>query len=280
MKTLSACLIGAGLTGSEELFAFSEEAFSTLAIAKGDDPARVTAAALKDVVVVKPNMAWDRTPEQAANTNPMVVAEVVRLAYEAGAKKVKVFDNPCNAARRVYKRSGIAESAREAGAEVSFMDERKFKKTKLNGEVLKEWPVYTEALEADKLINVAIAKNHSLTGYTLSMKNLMGIIGGARNLLHQKIDINLADLAGFFKPTLSVLDATRILTANGPQGGNLSDVKEMRTVAASTDQVALDAFGTTLFGRKSDALACVREAYKRGLGEMDLTKVNIIQRVV
>jgi len=113
---------------------------------------------------------------------------------------------------------------------------------------------------------------------TLSMKNLMGLVGGNRNLLHQKIDVNVVDLAGYFKPTLTVLDAVRVLKRNGPQGGNVKDVEMRNTVAASTDCVAIDAYGATLFGMTGDDLGSVREAYGRGLGEKDLSKVNIIEK--
>lgn len=292
LKTFSAGVLGAGVLRPHNLLALPPEGAPVLAAVKGSDPALITATAVEavggiskfvsrgDIVVIKPNMAWDRTPEHAANTNPDVVAQMVRLSLDAGAKKVKVFDNTCNAARRVYKRSGIAELAQKAGAEVSFAEERKFKKTNLRGEKLKEWAVYRDALESDKIINVAIAKHHTLARYTLSMKNLMGIIGGARNLLHQDLDINITDLAAFFKPTLIVLDAVRVLTANGPQGGNLRDVRLLNTVAACTDQVAIDAFGSTLFGLESTALSYVRKAHERGLGEMHLDRITMIEKII
>ncbi len=292
LKTFSIGLIGSQLIDPADLFALSAENTSVLSVVKGADPAGITIEAVKalggmsefiskgDVVLVKPNMGWDRTPEHAANTNPIVMGTLVKLAYDAGAKKVKVFDFTCNSARRCYKRSGIADAAREAGADVSFIEDKKFKKTDLQGDILKEWPVYKEALEVDKIINVPVAKHHSLASITLSMKNLMGIIGGRRNLLHQKLDMNIVDLAAFFKPTLTVLDAVRVLTANGPQGGNLNDVKVMNTVAASRDQVAIDSFGTTLFGKTAEEFPHIREAHERGLGEKDLSKVRIIERTV
>jgi uncharacterized protein (DUF362 family) len=292
LKTFSIGLVGSSLSDPANVFSFASENASILSVAKGKDPALIIAEAINalggmstfvsrdDVVLVKPNIGWDRMPEHAATTNPFVVAALVELAYKAGAKKVKVFDNTCNSARRCYKRSGIAEAAAGAGAEVTFVENRKFKRVKLNGEVLKEWPVYEDALEVDKIINVPIAKHHSLAGLTLSMKNLMGLVGGARNLLHQKLSTNIIDLAGFFKPTLVVLDAVRILTSNGPQGGNLKDVKEMNLVAASVDQVAIDAFGARLFNMRSDDFAHIRDAYSRGLGEKDLSKVQIIERTL
>jgi uncharacterized protein (DUF362 family) len=263
-----------------------------LSIAKGGDPAAATAKAVEglgglslfvargDVVLIKPNMSWDRTPEQAANTNPVVVGTLVRLAYDQGAKKVKVFDNTCNDSRRCYTRSGIADAARDAGAEVSFVEEQHFRRAELGGENLTEWPVHREALDVDKIINVPVAKHHSLTRLTLSMKNLMGLIGGSRNQLHQRIDTNLVDLAAYFRPQLTVLDATRVLTRNGPQGGPLGDVRKMDTVVASADQVAVDAYGATLFGMKGDDLGYVREASERGLGEKNLSKVSTIEEIL
>lgn len=255
--------------------------------AHGKPPAKITSAAIDgiggikrfisrgDTVVVKPNIGWDRTPEYAANTNPEVVATVVRLCLEAGAKNVKVFDHTVNNARRCYIQSGIADAAAAAGGIVSYVDERKFRDMKLAGYALKSWPLYTEAIEADKIINVPIAKTHGLTTLTLGMKNWMGIMGGWRGRIHQRIDGSLVDVSMFVKPALVVLDAVRILTANGPQGGDLADVKLLNTVIAGTDQVAVDAYGATLFGMKGSDLGYVRRGHQAGLGTMDLSKLKI-----
>lgn len=258
-----------------------------LVVAQGTSPGQTVRAAIGgfggmrkfiakgDIVVVKPNIGWDRRPEFAANTNPEVVAEIVRLCLEAGAKKVKVFDRPVNDARRCYKQSGIADAAAAAGAEVKFMDERKFKEVKLQGEALKSWPLYTEALEADKLINVPIAKTHGLAGLTLSLKNWMGVMGGSRGRIHQNLDECLLDVAGTVKPALTVLDAVRILTASGPQGGSLSHVKTLNTIIAGIDQIAVDSYGATLFGKQGAEPGYIREARSRKFGESNLKKLTI-----
>jgi uncharacterized protein (DUF362 family) len=290
LKALAAGAVGAHYLGPDDLLALAGDAPPALAAVTGADPARATTEAIAalggmsrfvsrgDVVVVKPNISWDRAPELAANTNPAVVATVIRLAYEAGAKTVRVFDNSCNTDRRCYARSGIADAARAAGAEVSFVEERNFARMDLEGEKLREWPVHRDVVEADKLINVPVAKHHSLARLTLSMKNLMGLIGGRRNLLHQQIDVNLVDLTAFFRPTLNVLDGTRILTAGGPQGGSLEDVKVLDTVAASVDPVAIDAYGATWFGMSGEDLGCVRVAHERGLGEKALDRLAIVEK--
>jgi uncharacterized protein (DUF362 family) len=261
----------------------------SLAVVHGANPAFATRKAVElvggmgafvsrgDVVLVKPNIGWDRVPEQAANTNPIVVATIIAMALEAGAKKVFVADNPCNDPRRTYVRSGISDAAKKAGAEVAFMEKRHYVKTNLGGEVLKDWLVYRDALDADKIINVPIAKHHGLGGVTLSMKNLMGIIGGARNLLHQKLPESIVDLTAFFKPTLHILDAVRVLKANGPQGGSTEDVMQLDTVAASADPVSIDAFGITLFGKKPEDFPMIAIGEKRRIGTGDFKGAGFIE---
>ena len=259
-----------------------------LAVVHGASPEQITRAAVDalggirsfiakgDVVVIKPNIGWDSTPELAANTNPLVVATLVRMALEAGAKKVKVFDRTCNDARRCYVQSGIEAAAKAAGAEVSFVDERKFREVKIPGGVaIQSWPLYAELLEADKIINAPIAKHHGLAKLTLSHKNWMGMMGGDRGKIHQQIDHALVDLSLVIKPCLVLLDAVRILTDHGPKGGNAADVKKLDMVIAGVNQVSVDAYGATLFGRTGADLGYVVNGAKRGLGVMDLSKLNI-----
>ena len=228
-----------------------------------------------NVVFVKPNIAWDRRPEQAACTNPDVVAALVEMCFQAGAKRVAVSDNPCNSAQRTFPRSGIQSAAEKAGAQCYFMDERKFRKMAIKGaHVLKEWEIYGDVVEADRVINVGIVKQHSLTGAVLGMKNLMGVAGGARNRFHQDINNTVADLAGFIRPQLVVLDAVRVLAANGPEGGNLADVKRRDTIVAGVDQVAVDAFGATLLGLGPQDIGYVVEGHARGLGNMNYAALS------
>ncbi len=258
-----------------------------LVVAHGASPEKIVMAALDamggikkfisrgDIVVIKPNMAWDRTPEQAVNTNPEVVAAVVKLCFEAGARKVKVFDRPVNDPRRCYVQSGIAPAAKALGADADYMDERKFRDMAINGQALKSWPLYSDVFEADKVINIPIAKHHGLAKLTMSMKNWMGVMGGSRRQIHQKLDESLVDLSMKIKPTLTILDAVRILTANGPQGGSLADVKKLNTVIVGVDPVAIDSYGATLFGMKGSDLGYVTLGHKLGLGQMDLNKLKI-----
>ena len=259
-------------------------------VATGKDHGKITRDALAavggmkrfvkqgDVVVVKPNMGWDRTPEQAANTNPQVVKAVVEEVLKAGAKKVKVFDRTCNDERRCYVNSGIQAALKGLPTvDVRFIENERFKKVTLNGEALKEWELYGEALSANVLINVPVAKHHQLTGLTLGLKNIMGIMGGDRGKIHKQIEPALADVNAVLKSHLTVIDATRILTDHGPQGGDLADVKVLNTVIASADIVAADAYATTLFGMKPSDIGVTVAAARRGLGEMDLKKIQVVK---
>ncbi len=230
-----------------------------------------------DVVVVKPNIGWDRSPEQAANTHPLVVRAIAEEALRAGAKKVKVFDRSCNDERRCYANSGIIDGlAGLKGLELKHIEPERFKKAHLSG-TGKEWELYGEAMSADVFINVPIAKHHELTGLTLAIKNMMGIMGGNRGGIHGNIENILADVNTLRRSNLVVIDATRILVAHGPQGGAPEDVRVLNKVIASTDIVAADAYATTLFGLKPEAITTTVAAYKRGLGEINLNKITIVK---
>ncbi|MCK4337747.1 MAG: DUF362 domain-containing protein [Candidatus Aminicenantes bacterium] len=263
-----------------------------LAVIQGESPAQLVKEAVSavgginrfvskgDKVVLKPNIGWDRKPEQGACTNPEIVKTLVELCFNAGAKEVKVMDNPCNPARRTYARSGIAKAAKEAGAKVPFCSLHKLKKVDLHGEWLKNWEVFTDFLETDKIINIPATKNHSLSRVTLGMKNWLGCLGGNRNQLHQNIDAAMIDLAAFFKPVLTVLDAYRVLWRNGPQGGRLSDVRIHKTVVAGVDYVAVDSMGVRYLDIEPDKMRYLQLARERGFGEFDQEKLKIEKRTV
>lgn len=258
-----------------------------LVVVQGESPQQLVRRALDelggirrfvargDIVVVKPNIGWDRGPEQAANTNPVLVAEVIRLCQEAGARRVVVTDVSCNDARTCFDRSGIAAAARAAGAEVILPEERRFKEVNLGGDVLTTWPVLEPFLIADKIINLPIAKHHSLTGCTLGMKNFYGIIGGQRSRLHQRINESLADLLAFAKPTLTILDAYRVLMRGGPTGGSLADVELKKTLLAGTDPVAIDSYAAKAWWDLDyQRLPFLRIAQARGLGKMNFEEAR------
>ena len=240
-----------------------------------------------DKVVIKPNIAWNRKAEFAANTNPFVVAALVELCVQAGASNVKVIDNPCSSnPAPSYGNSGIASAARNAGADVAYVDKYMFKEIKIpDGKALDSWLFYEDFVFADNvdvLINVPIAKHHSTSRLTMAMKNVFGMIGGDRGKLHKDIHRKIADLNKVVKVDLTVLDAFRTLRDHGPTGGRLEDVdnsvENARKIIISKDPVAVDSFGATLFGMKGEDVGFIRESYEAGLGEIDF-KLNGIETI-
>jgi uncharacterized protein (DUF362 family) len=252
-----------------------------LTLAQHPDPARALQASLDGLggvsrfikpgekVTIKPNIGWDRAPEQAANTNPLLVAEMVRQCLAAGASEVIVTDISCNDPRRCFLRSGIRDAAERAGAQVILPDDQDFLQVNMNGDLLTVWPVLRHFVETDRLINMPIVKQHSLSQCTVAMKNLYGILGGRRNQLHQSIDQSIVDLAAFSRPTLTVVDATRVLLRGGPQGGSLDNVRTDNTVICATDQVAADSRAAEFLGLKGENVGHILLAHRSGLGLVD-----------
>lgn len=303
-KFIKLCGIGAGsLALNSALFKFvfgQDDNFNgrvvekvkglrDLVVVKGEDPYVMTIRAIGEmggmekfvkknsIVLIKPNIGWDRSPEQAANTNPQVVGALVDMCFKAGAKRVNIFDRPCNEAKRCYKNSGIEKIAREKGANVYFPDDWNIVKAKFNYKSPMEgWPVYRDALECDTFINVPVLKQHILTRLTLSMKNLMGVCSGNRGLMHFGISTRLAHLTDFIKPDLTVIDAYKVLMKNGPTGGNLADVMDMKTLIAGTDPVLCDSYAAKLMGKGPLSIGYIDQAVKHGLGNADITKADIL----
>ena len=263
--------------------------YPKLAVVRGQDAEKLVRAAIEkiggmgrfvspgDKVLLKPNVAWDRQPEQAANTNPAVVAAVVKLCLEARAAEVWVTDVPVNDPYRCFSRSGIEDAVKRAGGKIRLTAENDFVLTDLKGESLKVWPVSAFYHQADKLINIPVVKHHSLSRCTMAMKNLYGSLGGQRNRLHQDINTSIADLTCAIRPTLTVMDATRVLKRNGPTGGNLSDVSIENTVIAGVDIVAVESYGLRFLDLKVEDIPFILMAEKRGIGISDLKSLNIVE---
>ncbi len=227
-----------------------------------------------DVVVIKPNISWARRPDLAATTHPEVLEAVIELCYGAGAKKVRIADHTLHDARRCFALTGAGMVAKRTNADLVFPRSSLMKKMKIRGHRLDVWPVFVPLVEADKVINLPVAKHHVLSSLTLGMKNWLGAVGGRRSALHQDIHLVIVDLAQFFRPTLTLIDAIRIMTRNGPSGGSLSDVATKNTLILSDDPVAADARAAGLFGRSPGEIGFIRLAQKWGLGTYDFRQLD------
>jgi uncharacterized protein (DUF362 family) len=261
-----------------------------LVVARGGEPEEMLRRAMAAIggieafipqgsnVIVKPNICVAyHTYEYAATTNPWLVGAMVKMCLEAGAASVRVMDYPFGGtAKEAYAISGIEEQVKAAGGEMAFMPGFKYKKVTIpNALSLKETEIFDDFLTTDVIINMPIAKTHSLAGLTLGMKNMMGVIRN-RSAIHQKMGPRLTDLNGYLRPALTMVDAVRVLTANGPTGGNLDDVKQMDTIILSRDVVAADSYAaSTLFGMKPESLSYIKSGAEAGLGRSDLQSLRI-----
>jgi len=225
-------------------------------------------------VLLKPNVAFDKGPEYAVNTNPVLVGEMVRQCREAGASEVLVTDYGAQNPLRAFTKSGILDATEQNGGRMLWLTEDDFVEDDLKGQFITTWPVLKYMFEIDRLINMPIAKHHGLVWGTASMKNFFGAIGGKRDLLHDRLDQAIVDLASYFRPTLTVIDATRVLTRSGPAGGSIEDVKVCDSVICATDQVAGDSRASEFIGSPGSQINHVGMAARQGLGEIDYRKAG------
>ena len=228
-------------------------------------------------VVVKPNIGWDAPPERAANTNPELIARIIKSCLEAGASQVVVFDHTCDQWNRCYSNSKIEEYARNAGAKVVQADNESFYNEVAvpEGKSLKKAKVHKEIINADVFINVPILKNHNSTTVSLAMKNLMGVVWDRRYYHSNDLSQCIADFITYRKPDLNIIDGYRMLSRNGPRGVSTADVTDLKALIAGKDIVAVDAAATLMFGSEPKDINHIRIAHEMGLGTMDLNKLSI-----
>ena len=255
----------------------------SLAIAHGTEHEKTIRAAMAalggmgrfiqngDVVMIKPNVAFDRPPALAATTHPDALRAVAKLCFEAGARKVVIADNPINSPTGCFLKSGLTAVASEMNLDLLYPETNSFAPLSLSGEILKEWTFFnTPFKHATKVIGLAPCKDHNLCHASMTTKNWYGLLGGRRNQFHQHIHSIVSDFALMMKPTLVILDGMNVLMSNGPTGGRLSDVKPMNTIVAGTDMIAVDAYGYShLLERDIAELTYLHKANERGLGNIN-----------
>ena len=288
---VSAATCGFTLVG-DEILGFLEVAEaaskSTLSIASSGSPEVLVQKAIDGLggmgkfvkrgnsVLIKPNFAWARTPEQTANTNPRLLIALIKMCQKAGASRITLLDHACDNGTAAFEVNGAKECAAATKVRLISAD-KKYMYRRINipkGKILKSDDCAKDILDADVFINVPIAKVHGSTTITASMKNMMGATWD-RQVWHSSSDLEqcIADFSSAVKPDLIILDAIRIMLTRGPKGpGKTKDVGQ---VIASTDPVAIDAYAATLLGKNPSDVAHIRYAASMGLGQMDLKRVAL-----
>jgi Uncharacterized conserved protein len=240
-----------------------------------------------DKVVIKPNIGWDKAPEMAADTNPILIGAIVKDCVAAGASQVLVFDHTCDSDfKSCYKRSGIEDEVVKAGGKMAFAnDEKYYKEVDLpKGIRMKRAKIHEEILNCDKWINVPVLKNHGGAKMTISMKNYMGIVWDREYFHSNNLQQCIADACTFSKkPVLNIVDAYRIMTQNGPKGKSVNDVVLAKALFMSQDIVAVDSAAIKFFAQFKDmdiervGHIALGEASNIGTSELSKLKIKKIK---
>ena len=291
-------IVGAAFTlkmkGGMEVFAQTSSETADLVAVMGGEPDAMFKRAIEEMggigkfvrpgqkIVVKPNIGWNKTPELAANTNPVLVGAIVRQCIAAGAKEVVVFDNTCDNWKRCYANSGIEEAAKAAGAKIIPADNSSYysEVSLPKGKKLKSIKLHKAILECDAWINVPILKHHGGANMSISMKNLMGIIWDRKIFHISNLQQCIADVCTLEKkPVLNIVDAYRVLKSHGPQGRSVEDVAISKALFMSQDMVAVDTAAAKFFNQIQemplDNVKHITHGHELKVGTMDINKLSV-----
>jgi uncharacterized protein (DUF362 family) len=229
-------------------------------------------------VLVKPNIGWNREPEGGATTSPKLVKRIIEHCFDAGAKKVYVFDHTCDPWELCYKSSGIEKAAKEAGAIVAPANMMEYyHPVDLKGaSKLKKTKVHELYLDADVIINVPILKNHSGSTVTAAMKNLMGVVWDRGDYHSYKgLDSCIADFCTGRRPDLNIVDAYTVMMKHGPRGFGTDGLEVKKTLLISRDILAIDTAAIKVYGAEPEKIMYILKGKLLGIGRTDLENLAI-----
>lgn len=219
---------------------------------------------------------------------PEIPLAVVRMCLDAGAKEVGVFKSVDNS---YWRRSPLSGNFGEEIKRITDMAGDFTEVAIPAGKSLKKAEVLKNLMDCDVFINISIAKDHTGTRFSGTMKNMMGATSGSTNgFFHHGSGASgsyddveflsqcIADLNLVRKPELCILDGTEVLKTNGPAGpGNLLKPQK---VIAGVDRVAMDSYGARLIGVDPQEVRMIQMAQEHGLGESRLDRLQIREIVL
>ncbi len=229
-------------------------------------------------VLVKPNIGWDKTPEEGANTNPELVKKIIEMCLKAGASEVVCFDNTCNQMQACYTNSGIENAVTLAGGKMlPGNDQRDYRDATLEkGKILKSTQIHKAWLDCDVIINVPILKHHGGARMTAAMKNMMGVVWDRRFYHSSDLHQCIADFATHSKmPVLNVIDAYNVMMRNGPRGTGIADLANRKMMILSRDMVAADTAAARIMDLQPGDIAYIGKAVEHGVGTDKLDSIKI-----
>ena len=239
-----------------------------------------------DRVLIKPNLVQPVNPDSGQITNPKVIEAVARYCLDHGATRVIIgegpsYYQPASYLRECFTRTGVSEVADRLGIEWVLFDEHSYRTFKgVSDYTPDEFRVTEFVFTCDKFIDLPVLKTHYLTTVTLAMKNLKGCLKREDKPLFHRRDLNRAvvELCKIVRPTVNVIDCTPRTVVQQLGAGYSSEGKQSGggLLIASSDIVAADAVGCALMGIDPAEVRTVTLGAAAGLGESDLTRIDII----
>jgi uncharacterized protein (DUF362 family) len=217
-------------------------------------------------VLLKPNLV-DYIPGNHINTHPLLVSAAIECFRELGAADVIVGEGPGHQrdTELLLSESGMKETLRQQ--KVCFVD--------LNRDELVESPLlatYTDlkhlwlprtVLASHFIVSMPKVKTHHWSGVSLSMKNMFGIVPGAKygwpkNILHWKgIEPSILDICATVPIHFVIADAIMAMEGNGPLNGK---PRPLNRIVLADDPVAADATCARLMGLDPEKVVHIRGA--------------------
>lgn len=231
-------------------------------------------------VLIKPNVLRASEAREGIVTHPAVLRAVVDKVETMGPASIVVGDNPglfdYGANEESFKTTGLMEAAKgyyqNIGNDSLQVD--------FNPDFLPAVSLSRMVLEAEIIISLPKFKTHGLTVLTGAIKNSYGFLPGAQKAkLHQgagspeRFHELIVDVFQLRVPDLFLVDAVVGMEGNGPAS---PDLRNIGLILASDNAVALDAVMAAMMGCEPGRLRFLKKAKKVGLGNYDLSDIEII----
>ena len=222
-------------------------------------------------VLVKPNLLFGKSPEEAVTTHPSIVRGMIQIVREAGGVP-SIGDSPSvGSLTWTADKAGIKAVADEMKCPLVEFD-KPVLLSKGTGRIFKQLEVEQAVLEADVIINLPKWKTHAQMLLTLGVKNLFGCIPGPRKpLWHLKAGDDrkifaqiLFDIYQVIQPSLTILDGIVGMEGNGPNSGRPIPIG---LILASGNSLSLDQIVCDLLGISRESLLTNRVAIEQGMGK-------------
>ena len=234
-------------------------------------------------VLIKPNLVACPTDRLSGGVTRWEVCKAIYEAVKAVGGEPVIAESAAAGAdtEAVIQKCGY-QALRDEGIPVIDLKDKANVRCTMdvqNGEVFEKINTWELVRNADAIITVPVMKTHDQTEVTLGMKNMKGLlIDTQKKDFHKKgLVEGVVDWCATLKPVLEIIDGTFGQQGLGPIFG---ETKEMDLIVGSKDLVACEAVTSKIMGYEPEEVMITKSAHARGLGEMDLNKIQVIGKQI